>query len=143
MRQLAIRTIVFPKDLWAGGKNVFGGWIMGQMDSAASISLQTYLTSGALTVSVSNMHFKKPIHSGDVVSVYTEIKSIGTTSIVMNIDVEVRSHATNKEYLVTEAEFKFVAVDENFTPIPVCEVLHSNIDDEDFLKLAQEANCRL
>ncbi len=139
MRQLSIRTIVFPKDLWAGGKNVFGGWIMGQMDSAASISLQSYLTSGALTVSVSNMHFKKPIHSGDIVSVYTEIIAIGNTSITMNIDVEVRSHATNKEHSVTEAEFKFVAVDENFSSIPVREVLHSNIEDDDFKALLAQS----
>ncbi len=137
MRQLAMRTIVFPKDLWAGGKNVFGGWIMGQMDSSASISLQTYLTSGALTVSVSNMHFKKPIHVGDVVSVYTEIVGIGTTSIRMNIDVEVRSHTTNQEHSVTEAEFKFVAVDENFTPVPVRDVLHSNIEDDDFKQMLE------
>ena len=135
MRQLAIRTIVFPKDLWAGGKNVFGGWIMGQMDSAASISLQTYLTSGALTVSVSKMHFKKPIHCGDIVSVYTEITSIGNTSVTMNIDVQVRSKTTNKEHSVTDAEFKFVAIDENFTPVPVRDVLHANIEDEDFNKL--------
>ena len=135
MRQLAIRTIVFPKDLWAEGKNVFGGWIMSQMDSAASISLQKYLTSGAITVTVSNMHFKKTIHCNDVVSVYTEIVAVGNTSITMNIDVEVTSHATNVEHSVTDAEFKFVAIDENFTPIPVRDVLRANIDDEDFYKI--------
>jgi acyl-CoA thioesterase YciA len=135
MKQLAIRTIVFPKDLWAGGKNVFGGWIMGQMDSAASISLRTYLTSGALTVSVSNMHFKKPIHSGDIVSVYTEITKIGNTSITMNIDVEVRSSIDNTEYSVTTAEFVFVAVDQNLNHVSVRDVLHSNIEDKDFLAL--------
>ncbi len=135
MRQLAIRTIVLPKDLWAGGKNVFGGWIMGQMDIAASISLNAYLTSGALTVTVSNMHFKKPIHSGDVVSIYTEVIGVGNTSMRMNIDVEVRSHSTNKEHSVTDAEFKFVAVDENFTPVSVRDVLHANIEDDDFNEL--------
>jgi acyl-CoA thioesterase YciA len=135
MKQLAIRTIVFPKDLWAGGKNVFGGWIMGQMDSAASISLRSYLTSGALTVSVSHMHFKKPIHSGDIVSVYTEVTKIGNTSITMNIDVEVRSSIDNTEHSVTTAEFVFVAVDQNLNHVSVRDVLHSNIDDKDFLAL--------
>ena len=140
MKNLASRTVVFPRDLWDGGKNVFGGWIMGAMDSAASMTLQTYLTSGALTVSVSNMHFKKPIHSGDVVSVYTEITSVGNTSITMSIDVQVRSKATNIEHSVTEAEFKFVAVDENTNPVPVCEVLHANIVDTDFLKMIKGDN---
>ena len=140
MKNLASRTVVFPRDLWDGGKNVFGGWIMGAMDSAASMTLQTYLTSGALTVSVSNMHFKKPIHSGDVVTVYTEIIAVGNTSVTMSIDVKVRSKATNIEHSVTEAEFKFVAVDENTNPVPVKEVLHANVTDEDFLAMVYKGS---
>ena len=71
----------------------------------------------------------------NIVTVYTEITSVGNTSITMNIDVEVRSKTTNKEFSVTDAEFTFVAIDENFTPIPVRDVLHAHIEDEEFNKM--------
>ncbi|NOQ30917.1 MAG: acyl-CoA thioesterase [Helicobacteraceae bacterium] len=138
MRELSLKTVVFPRDMWAGGHNAFGGWIMGQMDIAASVRIQSFLTSGALTITVSNMHFKKPVHVGDIVNVYTDVTAIGNTSITMKIDVEVVSHATNTEHCVTEAEFKFVAVDENGSPISVADVVRGNVKDKDILKLLNE-----
>lgn len=128
MRQLALKDRAHPSDLNPAG-TVFGGWVMAQMDKAASIAVDEIVYSNIVTVSVSNLHFKKPVRSGDIVTIYTTIKKIGRTSIIIHVEMDVKHHVSNREYPVTDGEFKFVTVDENGYPIPVRDVLKKNIDE--------------
>ncbi len=136
MRYLALRGRTFPTDLNHAG-SAFGGFIMSKMDKAASIAVEDIVYSPAVTVSVSDLHFLKPVNNGDIFSVYTEIIKIGNTSITIHVMVETKCKETRKEHIVTEADFVFVTVDENKKPIPVRSVLREDVS-EDILKLIEE-----
>ncbi|MCV6607822.1 MAG: acyl-CoA thioesterase [Campylobacterales bacterium] len=136
MKELALRGRAYPSDLNHNG-NVFGGFIMAKMDKAASIAVDGVVRCGAVTVSVSDLVFKKPVHNGDIFTVYTEIKKVGKTSITVFVDVEVRNHVSGIEYTVTEAEFKFVTVDEVGNSVPVQDVMRPNLS-KGLMKLIKE-----
>jgi acyl-CoA thioesterase YciA len=129
MKSLSLKGRVYPTDLNPSGA-VFGGWVMGKMDKAASIAVDEIVRSRAVTVSVSNIHLKKPFHSGDIFTIYTDITHIGTSSITIFVDVEVKDFKTNQESQVTSAEFKFVTIDEAGKAIPVSDVLRPCIHDD-------------
>ena len=129
MRKLSLKGRTYPTDLNPGG-TAFGGWVMSKMDKAASIAVDDIIKSPAVTVTVSRINFLKPIHNGDIFIIYTDITAIGTSSITIYVSVEVKNSETNKEYEVTSAEFKFVAIDTNGKPVNVRDVLHDDIDDD-------------
>jgi acyl-CoA thioesterase YciA len=129
MRKLSLKGRTYPTDLNPGG-TAFGGWVMSKMDKAASIAVDDIITSSAVTVTVSRINFLKPIHNGDIFTIYTEITAIGTSSITIYVSVEVKNFDTNKEYEVTSAEFKFVAIDSEGKPVHVRSVLHDDIDED-------------
>ena len=129
MRSVSLKGRTYPTDLNPGG-TAFGGWVMAKMDKAASIAVDDIIKSPAVTVTVSRINFLKPIHNGDIFIIYTDITAIGTSSITVYVSVEVKNSETNKEYEVTSAEFKFVAIDTNGKPVNVRNVLHDDIDDE-------------
>ena len=129
MRKLSLKGRTYPTDLNPGG-TAFGGWVMAKMDKAASIAVDDIIKSPAVTVTVSRINFLKPIHNGDIFIIYTDITAIGTSSITIYVSVEVKNSETNKEYEVTSAEFKFVAIDDNGKPVNVRDVLHDDIDDD-------------
>lgn len=126
MRTLTLRTQAYPSDLNPAG-TVFGGWIMSILDKSASMAVGDLITSNAVTVAVSDLHFIKPIQNGDVVTVYTTIKKIGKTSIQVYLEADVlcrKSYCNLRcNMAVTNAIFTFVAVDKNGEPIPVKSVL--------------------
>ncbi len=124
MRQLSLKGRTFPTDLNHAG-TVFGGWVMAKMDKAASIQIEEVITCPAVTVSVSNFSFIKPIHNGDVFMVYTKVDRIGNTSIDISVELIVRSREDLSEYKVTQGVFTFVAVDNNGKPVQVRSVLRS------------------
>lgn len=126
MRQLSLKGRTFPADLNHAG-TVFGGWVMAKMDKAASIQIEEVITSPAVTVSVSNFNFIKPIHNGDVFMVYTKVNRIGNTSIDIGVELIVRSKEDLSENKVTQGVFTFVAVDANGRPIKVRSVLRENL----------------
>lgn len=128
MRMIALRGRVFPADLNHAG-TVFGGWIMGKMDKAASIAVEDIIISPAVTVAVSDMSFIKPIHSGAIFTIYTQINHIGRTSIKVDVDVQVKSRETHEEYTVTKALFTFVVVDGRNVPRDVRCVIRADIED--------------
>jgi len=128
MRELALRGRAYPTDLNHSG-NVFGGFIMSKMDKAASIAVDSIITSNAVTISVSNLLFKKPVHNGDIFTIYTEVIKVGITSITIYVDVEVKCHKSNEQYSVTDAQFKFVAINKEGKSIPIKDVARENIDD--------------
>ncbi len=129
MRQLSLKGRTYPTDLNPGG-TAFGGWVMSKMDKAASIAVADIIKSSAVTVTVSRINFLKPIHNGDIFTIYTEITAIGTSSITIYVSVEVKNLDTNEEYQVTSAEFKFVAVNTNGKTIAVRSVLRDDIDED-------------
>lgn len=129
MKQISLRGRAYPSDLNHSG-TVFGGWIMAKMDKAASIAVEDIVNSGAVTVSVTNLHFLKPIRNGDIVTIYTEIIKVGNTSIQINVDVMVRCKQSHEEYSVTNAIFTFVTVDEDRKSINVRDVIRDDINDD-------------
>ena len=128
MRYLAIRNLVHPKNLNPNG-TAFGGFIMAEMDKAASIMVEEVITAKAVTVFVDNLHFSHPVRNGDIVSVYAEVKKIGRTSITLHISFETRTGENREEHSVCDAQFVFVAVGENNKPIPIRPLLRKNIPE--------------
>lgn len=133
MRELALRIQGYPSDLNPLG-TVFGGWIMSMMDRAASIACNNIISSVAVTVGVSDLHFKSPVQSGDIITVYTSIKKIGTTSISIYVEVEVECHKPSCDERcknsVTDATFTFVAISKDGAPIPVRSVLRHKLNED-------------
>lgn len=128
MKQISLRGRAYPSDLNHSG-TVFGGWIMAKMDKAASIAVEDIVNSGAVTVSVTDLHFLKPIRNGDIVTIYTEIIKVGNTSIQINVNVMVRCKQSHEEYSVTNAIFTFVTLNEDRKPINVRDVIRDDIND--------------
>jgi acyl-CoA thioesterase YciA len=128
MKMIALRGRVFPTDLNHAG-TVFGGWLMGKMDKAASIAIEDILISPAVTVAVSDMSFTRPVYNGAIFTIYTEIKKIGNTSVKVHVDVQIKCRETHEEYSVTQALFTFVIVDENRKPRNVRDVIRDDIGD--------------
>lgn len=108
--ELTLQTIAMPADTNADG-DIFGGWLMSQMDMAGGISAGARAEGRVATVAVDAMVFLTPVKVGDVVSCYTEIIEVGRSSI--RIAVEVWTNVQIDPMKVTEGEFVFVAIDDN------------------------------
>lgn len=114
----SLRTIAMPADANANG-DIFGGWVLSQMDLAGSvIATQTSKTRVA-TVGIEAMSFQKPVNIGDEVSCYCRVERIGRTSISIHIESWARARLGETAQKVTEGKFTYVAIDENRQPIPV------------------------
>jgi len=119
--QLLLRTLAMPADTNANG-DIFGGWIMSQLDLAGGILAKEISSGRIVTVSVSDIIFKKPVKVGDVVCCYGECTKIGRTS--MSIDLElwvkpIRDHGVEDRFMVCNATFNYVAIDGEGKPRPV------------------------
>ena len=113
--ELASRTLAMPADSNPKG-DIFGGWIMALMDSAGKMSATPHAGGRVVTVAVSNITFLQPVHVGDTVCCYTDVKRIGRTSITLDVEVWVLHQGQGARVKVTDAEFTFVAVDEDGRP---------------------------
>lgn len=129
MKELSLRGRVYPTDLNHNGK-AFGGFIMAKMDKAASIAVDNMIFGSAVTVSVSNLEFKRPVNNGDIFSIYTDIISIGRSSVKVYVDFRISCYINKEESSVTDAEFTFVAVDENGKPVDVREIARENLHED-------------
>ena len=112
---LVLQTLAMPAHANPNG-DIFGGWIMSQMDLGASIAAKRCSHSRVVTVAVDSMVFKHPVAVGNSVHVYANILKIGHTSMQIEIEVFAQSWDTDKMWKVTEAVFTFVAVDVNGKP---------------------------
>lgn len=114
MGALTLQTITLPADTNPNG-NIFGGWLMSQMDLAGSILAIEYAQSSITTVAVGGMSFLRPIPVGATVSCYTQAIETGRSSIRTMVEVWVKHYsiANNEPQKVTEAEFVYVAIDES------------------------------
>jgi acyl-CoA thioesterase YciA len=116
--ELTLRTVAMPADVNVNG-DVFGGWVLSQMDIAAGIVSREVSKGRIATVAVDAMKFIRPVKVGDVLCVYTHVKRIGTTSIAVGLEAWVLRGVIGKREKVTEGVFTFVAIDENGRPRPV------------------------
>ncbi len=110
-KQPALRVVPMPADLNQNG-DVFGGWVMAQVDVAGAIPAMRRARGRVATVSVNSFLFKQPVSVGDIVSFYADIVRIGTTSITVNVEVYAqRNYADPITVKVTEAQLTYVAID--------------------------------
>ncbi|MCK4861067.1 MAG: acyl-CoA thioesterase [Rhodobacteraceae bacterium] len=107
---LALQTIAMPADTNANG-DIFGGWLMAQMDLGASVVARTRSNGKVATVAVNAMTFHKPVHVGDLVTIYSELLKVGTTSMHVGVEAWITRLPEGIRVKVTEAKFVFVAVD--------------------------------
>ncbi|HSH29858.1 MAG TPA: acyl-CoA thioesterase [Thiohalobacter sp.] len=119
-RQPALRLVASPQDTNAAG-DIFGGWIMAQVDVAGSVAAYRRAGGRVATVAVDSLQFHQPVLIGDLVSCYAEVIKVGTTSITVHVEVVVeRDSRTGIARLkVTEANLVYVALDESGRPRPV------------------------
>ncbi len=116
--ELSIRTLAMPADTNQNG-DIFGGWLLSQMDLAGSIFAYKTTQSRNVTVAIEAMTFRKPVYVGDVVSVYTDVIRTGRTSIAVRIEAWVTRRNESHHILVTDGDFTYVAIDDKGQPAPI------------------------
>lgn len=119
---MVLRTLAMPGDTNPNG-DIFGGWIMAQMDIAGGILAKEVAHGRTATIAVNSMKFIRPVKVGDVVCCYGEVTRTGTTSVTLHLEVWVKPVLRTDEedrFLVTEADFTYVAIDDdgNKRPLP-------------------------
>lgn len=107
--ELTLQTVAFPADTNSAG-DIFGGWVISQMDIAAGVMAAQRAQGRVATVAIDAMRFHAPVYVGDLVSVYGRIVKTGRTSITMHVETWVRRQRTDDHLMVTEADFTFVAI---------------------------------
>lgn len=113
--ELSIRTVCMPADTNAAG-DIFGGWLLGQMDLAGAIFARETSAGRTATVAVDAMVFRRPVHVGDVMCLYADLIRIGTTSIAVRVEAWVIRTNETERLLVTEGTFTYVALDDDRRP---------------------------
>lgn len=118
---LLLRTLAMPRDTNPAG-DIFGGWIMAQMDIAGAILAREIAVGRVVTVAVEGMAFLKPVSVGNIVCCYGRCVKVGKTSMTIHLElwvkkfVETENSGRAERYLVTEASYTYVAVDGNGNP---------------------------
>jgi len=118
-KELVLKVIPMPADSNANG-DIFGGWVMAQVDLAGSVLPARYAKGRMATVAVNQFIFKQPVRVGDILSFYSEVTRIGRTSITVMVEVFAERFQSQGQYVkVTEASVTYVAIDEAGRPRPV------------------------
>jgi acyl-CoA thioesterase YciA len=112
---LCTRTIAMPADTNANG-DIFGGWLLSQMDIAGGVAASKIAKSRTVTVSIEAMNFRKPVYVGDLVSVHANLVRVGRTSMTIHLEAWVLRRRETKPILVTDGNFTYVAIDEQGRP---------------------------
>lgn len=116
--KLAIRTLAMPADTNPGGE-IFGGWVVSQMDLAGLSVAREYTECKVVTIGIQSMKFIAPIRVGDFVCCYTDLIKLGNTSMTINIETWAIGPRDEKHHRVTEGIFTYVAVDQNGKSVPI------------------------
>ncbi|MCB8836511.1 acyl-CoA thioesterase [Aurantimonas sp. VKM B-3413] len=116
--ELTVRIPAMPADANANG-DIFGGWVMSQMDLAAGIRASERARGRVATVAVNALTFKRPVKIGDTLCVYSTIEKVGRTSITLAIEAWSKGRAKHDRTKVTEATFVMVAIDDDGRPAAV------------------------
>ncbi len=114
--ELVLKVIPMPADCNANG-DIFGGWVMAQVDLAGSVLPARHVRGRMATVAVNEFIFKQPVRVGDILSFYSIVKRVGTTSITVSVEVFAeRIRAQGQFVKVTEANLTYVAIDDEGRP---------------------------
>jgi acyl-CoA thioesterase YciA len=115
-KELVMKVIPLPADTNANG-DIFGGWVMAQVDLAGSVLPARIIQGRMATVAVNEFLFKQPVRVGDLLSFYSEVVRIGRTSITVKVEVFAERFRSQGQYTkVTEATVTYVAIDDNGRP---------------------------
>jgi len=115
-KEPTLRVVPMPADANQSG-DIFGGWIMAQVDIAGSIPAIRRARGRVATVAVNSFQFRQPVLVGDVVSLYAEVVRVGRTSITVNVEVYAQRRPEREETVkVTEATLTYVAIDQDRNP---------------------------
>jgi acyl-CoA thioesterase YciA len=114
----AVRTLAMPADTNPSG-DIFGGWVLAQMDLAAGIVASQRAGGRVATAALDGMAFHKPVYVGDLVSCYAKVVRVGRSSMTVLVDTFVLRRRSGDEIKVTEGRFTLVAIDEEGRPRPV------------------------
>jgi acyl-CoA thioesterase YciA len=116
--ELTVSVVAMPGDTNANG-DIFGGWVLSQMDSAGGVAAVERARGRVVTIKVDGMTFIRPVRVGDVLSVYTQVESIGRSSMKIHIEAWAKRFLSHEREKVTDATFTFVAIDESGRPRPI------------------------
>jgi len=117
--ELTIQVLAMPKDANPGG-DIFGGWLVSQMDIAGGLFCQKIARGRIVTVAINSMTFKQPVFVGDLLCCYVHLKKKGRTSMVVHIDAYVsRRFESESRIKVTEGIFTYVKIDDQRKPTPI------------------------
>ena len=123
---LVLKVIPMPGDANANG-DIFGGWVMAQVDLAGSVLPARYAQGRMATVAVNQFIFKQPVRVGDILSFYAKMERIGRTSMTVNVGVYAERIRYQGRFIkVTEAQLTYVAIDDNGQPRPVPRTLQDD-----------------
>ncbi len=115
-KELVLKVIPMPGDCNANG-DIFGGWVMAQVDLAGSVVPARYVNGRMATVAVNEFIFKQPVRVGDILSFFSEITRIGNTSITVSVEVFAERFRSQGKYVkVTQASLTYVAIDDDGKP---------------------------
>ncbi|HKB55406.1 MAG TPA: acyl-CoA thioesterase [Ramlibacter sp.] len=118
-KELVLKVIPLPADANANG-DIFGGWVMAQVDLAGSVLPARHTNGRMATVAVKEFVFKQPVRVGDLLSFFAEVTRVGRTSVTVDVEVYAeRVHKQGKYVKVTEAVLTYVAIDEHGRPRPL------------------------
>jgi len=118
-KELVLRVIPMPADTNSNG-DIFGGWVMAQVDLAGSVLPARIAQGRVATVAVNEFVFKQPVRVGDILSFYARITRIGNTSIAVDVEVFAERMSLQGQHIkVTEATLTYVAIDDNGHPRPL------------------------
>jgi acyl-CoA thioesterase YciA len=112
---LCIRTLAMPADTNANG-DIFGGWLLSQMDVGGGIFASKVARSRTVTVAIEAMNFRKPVYVGDLVSVHATLVRIGRTSVTVRLEAWVLRRKEMQSILVTDGNFTYVSIDDHGHP---------------------------
>ena len=115
---LALRTLCMPAVANPSG-DIFGGWVLAQMDIAGGITAGQRARGRVATVAVDAMTFHRPVYVGDVLCIYAAIIAVGRTSMTLELEAWAQRGRLGERVKVTEGRFTFVAIDEQGRPRPV------------------------
>ncbi len=116
--ELLLQTVAMPKETNTNG-DIFGGWLLSQMDIAGGVMAERVAGGRTVTVAISSMAFIRPVPVGAIISCYGQLVSVGRSSIKLLLTVWCQPRLTGELHKVTEGEFVFVAIDERGNSRPI------------------------
>ena len=118
---LVLRTLAMPKDC-NPNMDIFGGWILSQMDIGGGLIAKEVARSRTVTVTIDKMTFVRPVHVGDTICIYAKVMRVGNTSIDIRLEVwakDLTEEFEAQRHLVTEGTFRYVSIDKEGHPRPI------------------------